>query len=60
MVLEKFSIYGATITANTFVVSQQIESPYFDSCPPSKTLSRVFIIIPQADGNCPFIAKSVF
>ena len=28
--------------------------------PPSKTLSQVFIIILQADGNCPFLPNSVF
>ena len=41
-------------------VSQKIESLRFYSCPSSKTLPRVFIIIPQADGNCPFIPNSVF
>ena len=28
--------------------------------PPSKTLPQVFIIIPQADGYCPFIPNSIF
>ena len=28
--------------------------------PQSKTLPKVFIIIPQADGNCPFLSNSVF
>ena len=28
--------------------------------PPSKTLPQVFIIILQADGNCPFLPNSVF
>ena len=28
--------------------------------PPSKTLSQVFIIILQPDGNCPFLPNSVF
>ena len=27
---------------------------------PSKTLPQVFIIIPQADGNCPFLTNSMF
>ena len=28
--------------------------------PPSKTLHQVFIIIPQADGKCPFLPNSIF
>ena len=50
MVVEKFQIYGAKITANTFA-SQKIESAHFYSCPQAK-LSP--IIIPQTDRNCPF------
>ena len=53
MVAEKFQIYSVKITANR-LVSQKIESIQFYSCPPSKTLPQVIIIIPQADGNDPF------
>ena len=58
-VAEKFRIYSVKITANTFV-NQKIESVHFYSCPPSKTLSQVFIIIPQADRNCTFLPNTVF
>ena len=44
MVVEKFQINGAKITANTFA-SQKIESAHFYSCPQAK-LSP--IIIPQS------------
>ena len=54
MVAEKFQIYSVKTTANTFA-SQKIESVQFYSCLPSKTLPQVFIIIPQADGNCPIL-----
>ena len=50
MVAEKFQIYSIKITGNT-LVSQKTESVQFYSCPQNKTLSQVFIIIPQADGN---------
>ena len=62
MVAEKFQIYSVKITANTFA-SQKIEAVHFYSCPPpppSKTLPLVFIIILQADGNCPFLPNSIF
>ena len=56
MVAEKFQIYSIKITGNT-LVSQKTESVQFYSCPPSKTLPQVFIIIPQADGNCPLLME---
>ena len=59
MVAKKFQIYSVKTTANTFV-SYKIESVQFYSCPPSKTLPQVFIIIPQADGNCAFLPNSIF
>ena len=59
MVAEKFQIYSVKITADTFV-SQKIEPAHFYSCPPSKTLLQVFIIIPQTDGNGPVLPSNVF
>ena len=56
MVAEKFQIYSIKITGNT-LVNQKNESARFYSCPPSKTLSQVFIIIPQADGNGPLLME---
>ena len=57
MVAEKFQIYSVKITANTFV-SQKIESVFTHAH--KKNLPRNFIIIFQADGNCPFLPNSVF
>ena len=47
------------LLANIFV-SQKIESVHFYSCSPSKTLPQVFIIIPQAKGNCLFLPNFIF
>ena len=58
MVAEKFQIYSVKTTANTFV-SPKIESSIL-LMPPSKTLPQVFIIIPQADGNCTFLPDNIF
>ena len=58
MVAKNFQIYSVNITANIFV-SQKIESVHFYLCLQAK-LSRVFIIIFQADGNCPFLPNSFF
>ena len=57
MAAEKFQIYSVKITANTFV-SQKIESVFTHAH--KKNLPRNFIIIFQADGNCPFLPNSVF
>ena len=47
------------ITANTFV-SHKIESVQFYSWPQAKLFPRFFIIIPQADIDCPFFPNSIF
>ena len=57
MVTEKFQIYSAKITGNTFV---NLKICSFLLMPPSKTLPRVCIIISQADRNCTFLPNSVF
>ena len=59
MVAEKFQIYSVQINANAFV-SQKLESVHYYSCPQSKTLPQIFIIIPQGDKNCLFLLNSVF
>ena len=59
MVAEKFQIYNVKINANTFV-SQKKWICSFLLMPSSKTLSQIVIIIPQADGNCPYLPNSVF
>ena len=56
--LQRFQIYSIKTTANTFV-NQKIESVQLYSCPQAK-LSQVFIIIPQAEGNCSFFPNSIF
>ena len=58
MVMEKFQIYSVMITANTFF-NQNIQAVRFYSCSKHKS-HQVFIIIPQADENCPFPPNSVF
>ena len=58
MVVEKSQSYSVIDYCNTFV-SQKIESVHFNHAP-SKTLSQIFIIILQADGNYLFIPNSVF
>ena len=59
MVVEKFQIYSFKTTANTSV-SLKIESVQFYRCPPTKAFPQVFIIIPQAEMNCPFLPNSIF
>ena len=56
--MEKFQIYSVMITANTFF-NQNIQAVRFYSCSKHKS-HQVFIIIPQADENCPFPPNSVF
>ena len=60
MVVEKFLIYSAKTNANTFVSQKKIEYVQFYSCPQAKLSPRVLIIIPQANGNCPFHQSSIF
>ena len=55
---KSFKFILLRLLANTFV-SQKIESIHFCS-PPSKTLPQVFMIIPEAEGNCPFLLNSFF
>ena len=52
---EKFQIYSVKL-----LVWQKLESVHFSSCPQIKTLPQIFIIIPVADGNCPFHLNSLF
>ena len=52
MVAENFQIYSVKITANTFVIHL-----FICTHAPSKTLPQVFIIISQADENCPKTTK---
>ena len=49
MVAEKFQIYSAKRTANTFV-SQKIQSVQFSSCPQAKLSPRFLSLSPRQTG----------
>ena len=48
------------IARGTICVSQKIECVQFYSCLQAKLSPQVFIIIPQADRNCPFFSNNIF
>ena len=59
MVAGKFLIHGIKITIK-HICQPKNSCCSFLLMPPSKTLSQVFIITPQTEGNNPFFRNSVF
>ena len=58
MITEKFQIHSVKITGKYICESKNWICSFL-LMPPRKTLPRIFIIIPQADRNCPFLPNSV-
>ena len=59
MVADKFQIYGVKITGK-YICESKSWICSFLLMPLSKTLPQFFIIIPQAEGNYPFLPNNVF
>ena len=59
MVAKKFQIYGVNITGKYICGSKKWICSVL-LMPPTKSLPQIFIIMPQAEGNYPFLPNSIF